>query len=161
MMRMDSGMSLSENFNKKIELSRQIINPLLDNLNEELINKKKEAYFTNAQCITSITPLEFYFGFCFLNYFNVIFYFKDDSLNWTAYSCVNKSFPIHSGRDYKITDYLLIISDIENTLIPFIPNKYFEEMKSDNYIAYTIRLNFITCSGEEFSERQQMNVWIL
>ena len=103
-------MSLSENFNKKIELSRQIINPLLDNLNEELINKKKE-----------------------------IFYFKDDSLNWTAYSCVNKSFPIHSGRDYKITDYLLIISDIENTLIPFIPNKYFEEMKSDNYIAYTIR----------------------
>ena len=40
-------MSLSENFNKKIELSRQIINPLLDNLNEELINKKKEAYFTN------------------------------------------------------------------------------------------------------------------
>ena len=24
--------------------------------------------------------------------------------------------------------------------------------KSDNYIAYTIRLNFITCSGEEFSE---------
>ena len=45
-MRMDSGMSLSENFNKKIELSRQIINPLLDNLNEELINKKKEAYFT-------------------------------------------------------------------------------------------------------------------
>ena len=145
-------MSLSENFNKKIELSRQIINPLLDNLNEELINKKKEAYFTNAQCITSITPLEFYFGFCFFNYFNVIFYFKDDSLNWTAYSCVNKSFPIHSGRDYKITDYLLIISDIENTLIPFIPNKYFEEMKSDNYIAYTIRLNFITCSGEEFSE---------
>ena len=47
---------------------------------------------------------------------------------------------------------MLIISDIENTLIPFIPNKYFEEMKSDNYIAYTIRLNFITCSGEEFSE---------
>ena len=44
---MDSGMSLSENFNKKIELSRQIINPLLDNLNEELINKKKEAYFTS------------------------------------------------------------------------------------------------------------------
>ena len=151
-MRIGSGMLLSENFNKKIELSRQIINPLLDNLNEELINKKKEAYFTNAQCITSITPLEFYFGFCFFNYFNVIFYFKDDSLNWTAYSCVNKSFPIHSGRDYKITDYLLIISDIENTLIPFIPNKYFEEMKSDNYIAYTIRLNFITCSGEEFSE---------
>ena len=30
-MRIDSGMSLSENFNKKIELSRQIINPLLDN----------------------------------------------------------------------------------------------------------------------------------
>ena len=28
MMRIDSGMSLSENFNKKIELSRQIINPL-------------------------------------------------------------------------------------------------------------------------------------
>ena len=47
---------------------------------------------------------------------------------------------------------MLIISDIENTLIPFIPNKYFEEMKSDNYIAYTIRLNFITCSGEEFNE---------
>ena len=65
MVRMDSGMSLSEIFNKKIELSRQIINPLLDNLNEELINKKKEAYFTNTQCITSITPLEFYFGFCF------------------------------------------------------------------------------------------------
>lgn len=43
MVRMDSGMSLSEIFNKKIELSRQIINPLLDNLNEELINKKKEA----------------------------------------------------------------------------------------------------------------------
>ena len=37
MVRMDSGMSLSENFNKKIELSRQIINPLLDNLNEEPI----------------------------------------------------------------------------------------------------------------------------
>ena len=32
-MRNGSGMSLSENFNKKIELSRQIINPLLDNLN--------------------------------------------------------------------------------------------------------------------------------
>ena len=49
-MRIDSGMSLSENFNKKIKFSRQIINPLLDNLNEELINKKKEACFTNAQC---------------------------------------------------------------------------------------------------------------
>lgn len=35
-------MSVSKNYNKKIELSRQIINPLLDNLNEELIIKRKK-----------------------------------------------------------------------------------------------------------------------
>ena len=54
-MRIDSGMSLSENFNKKIKFSRQIINPLLDNLNEELINKKKEACFTNARDCESLS----------------------------------------------------------------------------------------------------------
>lgn len=39
---MDSGMSLNENFKKKIEISRLVINPILDNLNEELINKKRK-----------------------------------------------------------------------------------------------------------------------
>ena len=152
MMRMGSGMSLNEKFKKKIEISRLIINPILDNLNAELINKKKEAHFTNAQCITSVKPLEFYFGFCFYNYFNVIFNYKNDSLNWTGYSCINKTSPIYSIREYKPLDYLLLIADIENTLKPLIPNKYFEEMKSNNYISYTTRLNYIFSSEDEYSE---------
>lgn len=152
MMRMDSGMSLNESFKKKIEISRLVINPILDNLNEELINKKKEAYFTNAQCITSLNPLEFYFGFCFYNFFNVIFCYKNDSLIWTAYSCINKTSPINSDREYKTHDYLLLIADIENTLKPLIPNKYLEEMKSNNYISYITRLNYIFSSKQEFNE---------
>lgn len=152
MMRIGSGMSLNENFKKKIEISRLVINPILDNLNEELINKKKEAFFTNAQCITSLKPLEFYFGFCFYNFFNVIFKYKNDSLTWTAYSCIKKASPIHSVKEYKPYDYLLIIEDIENTLKSLIPEKYFKEMKSDNYISYNTRLNYLFFSKDEYNE---------
>lgn len=146
-------MSLNENFRKKIEISRLIINPILDNLNEELINKKKEANFSNAQCITSINPLEFYFGFSFYNYFNVIFYYKNDLLHWTAYSCINNVSPIHSIKEYKPCDYLLLIEDIENTLKTLIPQQYLKEMNGKNYESFEKRVDYITVNTkQEYNE---------
>lgn len=152
MNRMVFYMSLNEKFKKEINVSKTVINPILETLYKSIVSEKAEAFFTNAQYISNLEPLKFSFGFCFFNFFNVIFNYFEDSLHWTAYSCKKTESVISDNVSYKSNEYENMISNIEKTLKPLIPQKYFNVLNTENYSSYTKRFDYINISKDEFKK---------
>lgn len=147
---MDFGMLKQIDLEDKI--FDEIIDPIVDPIYNFIINIDKNGKMTNTKELISIDPIKFKFGFCFFNFFNVIFNYFEDSLHWTAYSCKKTESVISDNVSYKSNEYENMISNIEKTLKPLIPQKYFNVLNTENYSSYTKRFDYINISKDEFKK---------